>query len=58
MVSLCGMPFEIKPDFLLPDDVNVHEVLQKGLSDLMDLCDAVQEKFETAKEAYSANAGA
>lgn len=31
------------------DDVAVHDVLEKGLKDLSDLCDVVLEKFEVAR---------
>jgi len=34
------------------DDVNVYEVLEKGLNDLVELCDVVTEKFTTARDAY------
>ncbi|KAI5303427.1 hypothetical protein KEM56_007559 [Ascosphaera pollenicola] len=33
---------------------NVFEVLQKGLDDLMDLCDAVTEKFTIARDQFNA----
>lgn len=33
------------------DEVSVYDVLEKGLSDLMDVCDVVLEKFEEAVEA-------
>lgn len=32
------------------DDVNVQDVLEKGLNDLMDLCDVVLEKFVEARD--------
>ena len=38
-----------------PDNVNVHDVLEKGLNDLMDLCDVVIEKFESASKDYHQN---
>lgn len=31
------------------DGKNVQDILEKGLDDLMDLCDVVIEKFEEAK---------
>jgi DNA-directed RNA polymerase I and III subunit RPAC2 len=34
------------------DGVNAQDVLEKGLRDLVDLCDVVIEKFETAKEDF------
>jgi len=40
---------------LAADDVNVQDVLEKGLSDLMDLCDVVIEKFEDAQRDYEEN---
>lgn len=36
----------------MPDDVSVYEVLEKGLNDLMDLCDVVTEKFTIARDTY------
>ncbi|TKA75965.1 DNA-directed RNA polymerases I and III subunit RPAC2 [Cryomyces minteri] len=32
------------------DDVDAYDVLQKGLNDLMDLCDVVLDKFITARD--------
>jgi DNA-directed RNA polymerase I and III subunit RPAC2 len=37
------------------DDVNVQDVLEKGLNDLMDLCDVVIEKFQDAQRDYAEN---
>jgi DNA-directed RNA polymerase I and III subunit RPAC2 len=37
------------------DEVNVQDVLEKGLTDLMDLCDVVIEKFEGAQRDFKAN---
>jgi len=34
------------------DGVNAQEVLEKGLNDLMELCDVVIEKFEAAQEEF------
>lgn len=34
------------------DSTNVFEVLEKGLSDLMDLCDVVTEKFTIARDGF------
>ncbi|TKA81144.1 DNA-directed RNA polymerases I and III subunit RPAC2 [Friedmanniomyces simplex] len=36
------------------DDVSVFEVLRKGLSDLSDLCDVVEDKFTTARDDFNA----
>jgi len=36
------------------DDVSVFEVLRKGLDDLSDLCDVVEEKFTTARDEFNA----
>jgi DNA-directed RNA polymerase I and III subunit RPAC2 len=38
--------------------VNVQDVLEKGLNDLMDLCDVVIEKFEDAQKDFHTNNGA
>ncbi|EGP85280.1 uncharacterized protein MYCGRDRAFT_45952, partial [Zymoseptoria tritici IPO323] len=35
------------------DGVNVMEVLRKGLDDLSDMCDAVEEKFTTARDEFN-----
>jgi hypothetical protein len=40
---------------LIPDDVNVQDVLEKGLNDLMDLCDVVIDKFTIAREEFHLN---
>ncbi|KAK6410770.1 RNA polymerase subunit AC19 [Oleoguttula sp. CCFEE 5521] len=34
------------------DGVSVHEVLRKGLDDLSDLCDAVEDKFTVSRDAF------
>lgn len=36
------------------DDVNVLEVLRKGLDDLTDLCDVVEDKFTKARDEFNA----
>jgi len=36
------------------DKINVHDVLEKGLDDLSDLCDVVIEKFTAARDEYHA----
>jgi DNA-directed RNA polymerase I and III subunit RPAC2 len=36
------------------DNVNVQDVLEKGLNDLMELCDVVVEKFEGAQMEFKA----
>ena len=37
------------------DDVNVYDVLEKGLNDLMDLCDVVVDKFTVSRDAFIAS---
>ena len=37
------------------DEVNVYDVLEKGLSDLMDLCDVVVDKFTVSRDAFIAS---
>lgn len=39
----------------MEDGVNVQDVLEKGLKDLMDLCDVVIEKFEDARRDFQEN---
>lgn len=34
--------------------MSVFEVLRKGLDDLSDLCDVVEEKFTTARDEFNA----
>ena len=45
-------------DFCYPnnaiDDASVYDVLEKGLNDLMDLCDVVTEKFTIARDEFRA----
>lgn len=54
-VDFCGysIPHPSDPKMNLRiqtlDDVHVHDVLEKGLRDLADLCDVVLEKFEVAR---------
>lgn len=36
------------------DNVSVYDVLEKGLDDLMDLCDVVMEKFAVARDDFNA----
>jgi len=54
-VEFCGysIPHPSDPKMNLRiqtyDDVSVHDVLEKGLKDLSDLCDVVLEKFEVAR---------
>jgi hypothetical protein len=36
------------------DGVNVQDVLEKGLNDLMDLCDVVIEKFTISRDEFKA----
>jgi len=35
------------------DNVSVFEVLRKGLSDLSDLCDVVEDKFTVARDEFN-----
>lgn len=55
-VEFCGYsiphPAERKMNLRIQtyDDVNVQDVLEKGLNDLMDLCDVVLEKFVEARD--------
>jgi len=37
------------------DEVSVYDVLEKGLSDLMDMCDVVIDKFTIARDEFNAN---
>lgn len=37
------------------DGANVYDILEKGLQDLMDMCDVVTEKFIIAREEFSAD---
>jgi DNA-directed RNA polymerase I and III subunit RPAC2 len=37
------------------DSTNVFAVLEKGLNDLMDLCDVVTEKFTLSRDSFEAN---
>jgi hypothetical protein len=36
----------------LPDGVSVYAVLEKGLEDLMAMCDVVEEKFTVARDDF------
>lgn len=36
------------------DDTTATDALQKGLDDLIDLCDVVTDKFTTARNAFNA----
>lgn len=36
------------------DGTTAYDALEKGFDDLMDLCDAVADKFTTARDAYAA----
>ncbi|KZZ88230.1 DNA-directed RNA polymerase I and III 14 KDA polypeptide [Ascosphaera apis ARSEF 7405] len=59
-VEFCGYtiphPSETKMNLRIQtyDSTNVFEALQKGLDDLMDLCDAVTEKFTIARDEFNA----
>lgn len=35
--------------------MSVYKVLEQALHDLADLCDAVEEKFETARDEFNAS---
>lgn len=37
----------------MTDDTTVFEVLRKGLDDLSDLCDVVEDKFTVARDAFN-----
>lgn len=37
------------------DNVSVYTVLEKGLEDLMDMCDVVEEKFTVARDEFLNN---
>ncbi|KAI5259312.1 DNA-directed RNA polymerase I and III 14 KDA polypeptide [Aureobasidium subglaciale] len=37
------------------DEVNVYDILEKGLNDLMDLCDVVVDKFTVSRDAFNAS---
>ncbi|QDS69838.1 hypothetical protein FKW77_000152 [Venturia effusa] len=57
-VEFCGYsiphPAEAKMHLRIQtyDDVNVQDVLDKGLTDLMEMCDVVVEKFEDAQKEF------
>ncbi|TID19640.1 DNA-directed RNA polymerase I and III 14 KDA polypeptide [Venturia nashicola] len=59
-VEFCGYsiphPAETKMHLRIQtyDNVNVQDVLDKGLTDLMEMCDVVVEKFEDAQKAFKA----
>lgn len=36
------------------DEITATDALQKGLDDLMDLCDVVTDKFTTARDSFNA----
>ncbi|EGE08093.1 DNA-directed RNA polymerase I and III polypeptide [Trichophyton equinum CBS 127.97] len=60
-VEFCGYtmphPSEAKMNLRIQtyDSTNVFTVLEKGLSDLMDLCDIVTEKFTLSRDAFEAS---
>jgi DNA-directed RNA polymerase subunit L len=62
-VEFCGYsiphPAEAKMHLRIQtyDNVNVQDVLDKGLTDLMELCDVVVEKFEDAQKDFKAKNG-
>jgi DNA-directed RNA polymerase I and III subunit RPAC2 len=39
----------------ITDGANVHDILEKGLQDLMDMCDVVTEKFTIARDEFRAD---
>ncbi|KAF1346472.1 DNA-directed RNA polymerase I and III 14 KDA polypeptide [Delphinella strobiligena] len=59
-VEFCGYsiphPSEAKMNLRIQtwDEVNVYDVLEKGLNDLMDMCDVVIDKFTIARENFNA----
>ncbi|THY64359.1 DNA-directed RNA polymerase I and III 14 KDA polypeptide [Aureobasidium pullulans] len=60
-VEFCGYsiphPSEAKMNLRIQtwDEVNVYDVLEKGLNDLMDLCDMVVDKFTVSRDAFNAS---
>ncbi|EEQ32617.1 RNA polymerase subunit AC19 [Microsporum canis] len=60
-VEFCGYtmphPSEAKMNLRIQtyDSTNVFTVLEKGLSDLMDLCDVVTEKFTLSRDNFEAS---
>ncbi len=40
---------------MLVEGTTAFDALEKGLDDLMDLCDVVMNKFVAAKEGYASN---
>ncbi|KAH0132863.1 hypothetical protein KCU67_g16570, partial [Aureobasidium melanogenum] len=63
-VEFCGYsiphPSEAKMNLRIQtwDEVNVYDVLEKGLNDLMDLCDVVVDKFTVSRDAFNASKAA
>lgn len=59
-VEFCGYtiphPSENKMNLRIQttDDTTATDALQKGLDDLIDLCDVVTDKFTTARNAFNA----
>lgn len=37
----------------MTDEASVYDVLEKGLNDLMDLCDIVVDKFTVARDEFA-----
>ncbi|KAF2005495.1 RBP11-like subunits of RNA polymerase [Amniculicola lignicola CBS 123094] len=60
-VEFCGYsiphPSEARMNIRIQtyDGVNVYDVLEKGLDDLVDMCDVVVEKFITARDEFKAS---
>ncbi|GAB7347770.1 hypothetical protein MBLNU459_g5316t1 [Dothideomycetes sp. NU459] len=60
-VEFCGYsiphPSEAKMNLRIQtwDEVNVYDVLEKGLNDLMNLCDVVVEKFTVSRDEFNAS---
>ncbi|CAD0029819.1 unnamed protein product [Aureobasidium pullulans] len=48
-------PSEAKMNLRIQTWVNVYDVLEKGLNDLMDLCDVVVDKFTVSRDAFNAS---
>jgi DNA-directed RNA polymerase I and III subunit RPAC2 len=43
--------FRLRPD-IAADNVSVYQVLEKGLEDLMNMCDVVTEKFTISRDEF------
>ncbi|KAF1966484.1 RBP11-like subunits of RNA polymerase, partial [Bimuria novae-zelandiae CBS 107.79] len=60
-VEFCGYsiphPSEAKMNLRIQsyDGVDVYDILDKGLQDLMDMCDVITDKFTIARDEFKAN---